>query len=248
MTCPTLILGDDPAHPEEQVRVTGFADLQKDRSIQVAADFDSLNVAPWMPEKIRSGVGGKFGGHLDYKSTGTGLETATAQGHLFVNNGELRQSLKALRTFIAATKSPDPGDVPLTVCQTDIKLDQGTVTIENLDVESKGIFRLVGTVRIAKDKTMSGEVELGLTDPYLRWLPSLEPDVFNKVDGPYHWTTIHISGTSAKPQQDLSTRLTLNWRGIRLQRLSCFSTQAASGLKTDRSRCAIPRCPCCKTR
>jgi hypothetical protein len=158
MTCPTLILGDDPAHPEQQVRVTGFANLQQDRSIQVAADFDSLNVAPWLPEKVRSDVGGKFSGHLDYKSTGTGLETATAQGHLFVVNGVLRQSLKVLRTYIAATKSPDPGDVPLTVCQTDIKLDQGAVTIENLDVESKGIFRLLGAVRIAKDKTMSGEV------------------------------------------------------------------------------------------
>jgi hypothetical protein len=208
MTCPVLILGDDPAHPEEQVSVTGEAGLQKDRGIQLKADFNSLQVAPWLPAKVRSGVRGHFSGHFEYQSTGTGLETATAQGNLVVKDGELLPSLKVLRTYIAATKSPDPGDVPLTVCQTGIKMEKGAFSLENLDVESKGIFRLVGSVRIAKDKTISGEVELGLTEPYLRWLPSLEQDVFNKVDGPYHWTTVRIFGTTSKPEQDLSARIT----------------------------------------
>ena len=207
MDCPTLVLGDDPAHPEQQVRVSGFANLQQDRSIQIAADFDSLNLGPWAPEKLRPNLRGKFSGHIDYKSTGTGLETATANGKLAVKDGALHD-LKAFRTYIAATKSPDPGDVPLDVCETEVKLDQGAISIEHIDVESKGIFKLVGNVRMAKDKTMSGEVELGLTDPYLRWLPSLEPDVFNKIDGQYHWTTVRITGTSKKPQQDLSARLT----------------------------------------
>ena len=207
MTCPTLILGDDPAHPEQQVRVTGVANLQQDRSIQIAADFDSLNVAPWLPEKVRADVRGKFSGHFDYKSTGTGLETAAAQGHLAVAQGRLLTSLKALRTYLAATKSPDPGDVVLDVCQADVKLDQGALAVENLAVESKGIFRLTGAVRLAKDKTLSGELKLGLTEPYLRWLPSLEKDVFTGRDGPYYLATIHISGTSAKPQQDLSARI-----------------------------------------
>ncbi len=208
MTCPTLILGDDAAHPEQQVRVTGYANLQQDRSIQIAADFASLNVAPWLPEKVRPDVSGKFSGHFDYKSTGTGLETATAQGNVAVANGKILSRLKALRTYITATKSPDPGDIPLDVCQADMKLEQGALTVENLQVESKGIFRLSGTLHMARDKTLSGEVVLGLTDPYLRWLPSLEKDVFTRRDGSYHLTTIHISGEAGKPQQDLSPRIT----------------------------------------
>lgn len=206
LTCDTLILGDDLDNPEQQLRITGVAHLQQDRSMQLTVDFDSLNLAPWAPEKLRPSLRGKFDAHFDYKSTGTGLETAAAQGHVTVKNGALHE-LKAIRTYIAATKSPDPGDVPLDVCETDVALDQGAISIEHIDVESKGIFKLVGNVRLAKDKTISGSVELGLTDPYLRWLPSLEPDIFNKVDGPYHWTTIHIYGTSKKPQQDLSARL-----------------------------------------
>ncbi len=208
MTCPMLILGDDPAHPEQQVRVTGFANLQQDRSIQVAADFDSLNVAPWLPGKLKSGVSGKFSGHFDYKSTGTGIETATAQGNIVLAEGKLRSGLKALRTYIAATKSPDPGDVPLDVCQANVKLDQGALALEDIEIESKGIFRLVGTIRMGKDKSLSGHLELGLTDPYLRWLPSLENHVFSRRQNSYFMTTIQISGTSQKPRQDLSSRVT----------------------------------------
>ena len=127
---------------------------------------------------------------------------------LAVADGKLLSSLKALRTYITATKSPDPGDIPLDVCRTDVKLDQGAISLENLQVESKGIFRLSGSIHRAKDKTLSGELELGLAEPYLRWLPSLETDVFTRRDGPYLLTTIHLSGTSDKPQQDLSPRIT----------------------------------------
>ena len=208
LSCPTLILGDDPAHPEEQLRVVGEAGLQQDRGIKLKADFDSLQLAPWVPAKVRDGIRGQFSGHFDYQSTGTGLETATAQGHVEVKNGAVLDSLKAVKTFLAATKSPDPGALPLDVCRTDVKLEDGGINIEHLDVESKGIFKLMGQARIAKDKTLSGAVELGLTEPYLRWLPSLERDVFTNVDGPYHWTTIHLSGTSKAPVQDLSARIT----------------------------------------
>jgi hypothetical protein len=206
LTCSTLVLGDDLAHPEQQLSVTGQAGLQQDHSIQVAADFVSLNAAPWLPQKLRASVRGKFSGHVDYQSTGTGLETAKASGHLTLAGGALHE-LKAFRTYIAATKSPDPGDLQLNVCQTDVKLDNGAISLENLKLESSGVFRVSGTIRMAKDKTLSGELEVGVTDPYLRWLPSAESAIFTRVDGPYRVTTVHVSGTSEKPQQDLSPRV-----------------------------------------
>jgi hypothetical protein len=205
--CSALVLGDDLAHPEEQVSITGEAGLQQDRGIKAGAQFTSLQVAPWAPEKLRPHLRGQFSGRLDYQSTGTGLETATAQGHFALAGGVL-SDLKAFRTYIAATKSPDPGDLPLDVCESDVKLATGSLSLEKLAIESHGIFRLSGTVRMAKDKTLSGELELGVTDPYLRWLPALEKDIFTREEGPYHFTTVHLSGTAEKPQQDLSARLT----------------------------------------
>ena len=206
LTCPTLVLGDDPAHPEEQLSVHGEAGLQQDKSIKIAADFMSLNVSPWLPEKLRANVLGHFSGHLDYASTGTGLETAKASGHLALADGVIHD-LKAFRTYIAATKSPDPGDLKLQVCQGDVKLDQGAVSVENMQVESKGVFRLAGHATIAKDKTLSGTLYLGVTSAYLKWLPTAESAIFTRQDGPYHVAVVHLFGTSKKPQQDLSPRI-----------------------------------------
>jgi hypothetical protein len=230
LECPTLVLGDDPAHPEEQVSVTGEAGLQQDRDIKIKADFTSLQVAPWVPAKLRKNLRGRFSGHLEYQSTGTGLETATAQGHLALAEGVV-SNLKSFRTYIVATKSPDPGDVPLDVCESDVDVNNGSVTLKNLAVESHGIFRLTGTLRLAKDKSLSGELDLGVTDPYLRWLPSLEKDVFTRADGRYHVTTIHLSGTSTKPQQDLSTRLTAEMTKHPFVALKLFFNSSSSGFE-----------------
>ena len=204
--CPTLILGDDPAHPEQQVRVEGEAGLQKDRDIKLKADVVSLNVSPWVPEKMRENILGHFSGHFDYTSTGTGLETAKAQGNLVLNEGVIHD-LKTIRTFIAATQSPDPGDLKLIVCQTDVRMEKGGISLENLMVESEGVFCLNGTIKMAKDKTLSGELHLGLTSPYLKWLPNAETTIFTRAKDGYHFTTIQLSGTSQKPKQDLSARV-----------------------------------------
>jgi hypothetical protein len=204
--CQTLILGDDLAHPGEQLRVEGEAGLQQDRGIKVKVDIDSLNVSPWLPEKMRGHLLGKMNGHIDYTSKGTGLETAAADGNLAVMNGTLHD-WKAIKLYVDATKSPDPGDVPLKVCQAHIRMDQGAVVAENIEIESEGVFRVEGNVRLEKDKTLSGELQIGLTSPYLHWLPSAETTIFTREEGTYHFTTVHLSGTSTKPQQDLSSRL-----------------------------------------
>jgi hypothetical protein len=206
LSCEMLVLGDDLAHPEQQVSIHGEAGLQQDRSVKIAADFVSLNVSPWLPAKLRGNVLGHFSGHVDYSSTGTGIETSKASGHLALADGVVHD-LKAFRTYIAATKSPDPGDLKLGVCQGDVKLDQGAVSVENVQVESKDVFRMQGHATIAKDKTLSGTFELGVTSPYLKWLPTAESAIFTRVDGPYHVAVIHLFGTSTKPQQDLSPRI-----------------------------------------
>ena len=50
-------------------------------------------------------------------------------------------------------------------------------------------------------------MELGVTAPYLKWLPSAETAIFTRADGSYHVAVVHLSGTAKKPRQDLSPRL-----------------------------------------
>jgi hypothetical protein len=208
LTCEEFVLQDDPKdHPEERVTATGTAGLQQDRSIQIHVGINALNVPPWLPPKLQDHVLGHLSGQLDYHSTGTGLETASGSGSVAVADAILRD-LKPIRTYIAATKCPDPGDLKLSVCKLDLEFKEGAITAKNIEVQCDGVFRLTGQITIQKDQTLTGEVQLGLTDPYIAWLPTARQDIFNTDDGPYRTTTVHLSGTAKKPQQDLSTRLT----------------------------------------
>jgi hypothetical protein len=204
--CDEFILGDDSAHPEQQLRMSGDAGLQDDRSMKLKIDLAGLKVAPWMPEKYRRNVEGQMSGHFDYSSSGTGLETGKGTGNIQVVNGVLRD-LEAVHKFVTITGSPDPGDLTLKVCRTDIRWEAGAVSAENLEIESANVFRVTGTIKIAADKSLSGAVELGVAEPYLRWLPTARSAIFTRQEGAYYFTTVHVSGTSQKPQQDLTARV-----------------------------------------
>jgi len=206
LTCPFFILGDDPTHPERQIRITGQAGLQDDRSIDASAQLTSLQVAPWLPEKWRDHVLGHASGNLKYHSSGTGIESATVEGSILIADAVLK-NLALIQTYVKLTGSPDPGDLHLRLCQSDVRLDKGSISLENLQVECPGVFKLQGTITLAQDKTIHGEVKIGLTTPYLRWLPDADTTIFTHPDGEYHTTTVHLSGTAKKPVQDLSPRV-----------------------------------------
>ncbi len=204
--CSEFKLGEDAAHPEHYLRLEGDAGLQDDRSMKLKIDLAGLKVAPWLPEKIRPHVAGEMNGHFDYSSTGLGLETGTGSGTIAIVDGVLR-GLPQIKQFVTLTDSPDPGNMALKVCQADVSWKAGAMSAENLEVECEGVFRLTGTITIAADQTLSGQVELGLTDPYLKWLPTAKSAIFTRDEGPYHFTTIHFSGTAQKPVQDLAPRI-----------------------------------------
>jgi hypothetical protein len=193
----------------------------------LAMDLALLNVSPWLPEKLRPHVAGQASGHFDYASTGTGLETGKGAGKVSIINGVLR-GLPVVHEYVVVTGSPDPGDMPLKVCQTDVRWEAGAITAENMEVESDGIFRLTGSITIAADKTLSGQVEFGLTDPYLHWLPTARTAVFTRDEGPYHFCTIHFSGTMQKPVEDLSPRIAHEVSKSPLLALKLFFNQAGA--------------------
>ena len=204
--CPEFVVTDDPLHPEEQIRMEGDAGLQDDRSMNLKIDLASLKVAPWLPEKYRSQVEGKMSGHFNYASSGTGLESGHGQGNIFIDGGLLRDFAPVQR-FVTVTGCPDPGDLKLKICRSDIKWDGGAMSAENMEIECENVFRVTGSIHIAADKALSGQIELGMAEPYLRWLPTARSAIFTRDSGVYHFTTVHFSGTSRRPQQDLTPRM-----------------------------------------
>jgi hypothetical protein len=226
--CGEFLLGDDPAHPEQYLRVEGDAGLQDDRSMRLKVDLAALKVSPWLPENLRPHVEGQMNGHFDYTSSGTGLETGSGMGNLAIVNGVLR-NLPQIREYVTVTGSPDPGDMPLKVCQANVSWKAGAISADNIEAECEGVFRVTGTITIAADKTLSGQIELGLSEAYLRWLPTARSAIFTREEGAYHFTTIHFSGTSQKPVQDLSPRIVHEVGKSPLLALKLFFNQAGAG-------------------
>jgi hypothetical protein len=206
LTCGEFVLGDDAAHPEEKLRIVGEAGLQEDRTMKFTADLFSLKLAPWLSEKLRSHVSGFANGHFGYISSGGTMETAQLQGHLSLVNVILHE-LAPVKSYINLTRSPDPGDLNLKTCEMDVNMKNGDLVIENLRAECDKVFDIEGNIKMAQDKTLSGELQVGLTDEYLHWLPTAETVIFTRKEGDYHFATVHVSGTVQKPEQDLSERI-----------------------------------------
>jgi hypothetical protein len=230
--CSEFILGDDPAHPEEQISLKGDAGLQDDHSMHLQMLVASLDVAPLLPAKMRPHVSGHANGNFDYTSTGTGLETGQGSGHFEIDDGVLTD-LPPIHEYVTVTGSPDPGPMKLKVCRTDVKWEAGAASAENLEVESEGVFRLTGTITLAADKSLGGQLELGLTHPYLKWLPTAETTIFTRTEGSYHFATIHLSGTAQKPGQDLSPRIIHEIAKSPLLALKLFFNSAANWFDSD---------------
>jgi hypothetical protein len=227
--CSEFVLGDDDAHPERQLRVSGDAGLQEDRSIKLKIDLASLNISPWLPEAWQTHVEGLLSGRFDYASSSMGLETSRGEGSATVAHGLLRD-LVPVHQFIALTGSPDPGDLALKICRAGVRWDESVVTLENIEVECEGVFRITGTIRITHGQELEGELELGLTDSYLRWLPTAREAIFIRHEGAYYFTTVHLSGTVRKPEQDLSERLVKEVDKSPLLALKLFFRETAEWL------------------
>src|SRR6266403_2126146 len=90
-------------------------------------------------------------------------------------------------------------------CSAEVNWNYPKMEIKNIAIEDKGKFRIEGSVSI-REKSLGGAIQLGLAREYLDWLPNAR-EVFPSERTGYFWTTVHLSGTTDKPEQDLSPRI-----------------------------------------
>ncbi|MBE7495275.1 MAG: hypothetical protein HS117_10030 [Verrucomicrobiaceae bacterium] len=90
-------------------------------------------------------------------------------------------------------------------------LSGGGTRVEKIIVQSNGLLRIEGALRLQPGGAIDGDFMLGVTPETLRWLPGAENRVFIEThpQGPpgLHWTRVKVAGTTAAPQEDLSARL-----------------------------------------
>jgi hypothetical protein len=182
----------------------GEAGLQEDRTITTHVEISQMPARSWIPEKWRSKFEGFVNGTVDWTSNGTKLEGAGAKGTLSFRKARLHE-LPALEKIAKLTGKDSLNDLVMDELKIPFVFENKKFSTTDLQVESKGIFRLEGNISV-HEKKLAGKCNFGISRTYLEWLPEPEK-VFTEEHGGYLWTEIHLSGTVDKPEEDLSQRI-----------------------------------------
>jgi hypothetical protein len=113
--------------------------------------------------------------------------------------------LKNAASFLRDSSWTNPS---LQKLSADFEWSQGNLTLTNLVVESAGVARIEGSVRIAKGGDLSGQLELGLDLNTLKLLPGARETIFATSRNGWYWSPVQLGGTLSAPKEDLSPRLT----------------------------------------
>ena len=76
----------------------------------------------------------------------------------------------------------------------------------DLEIESKGLFRIEGKFTIENDR-IEGNFNVGAAGDVLEPIPGSKEKVFTQSRGAYLWTSMTLSGPMEHPREDLKQRL-----------------------------------------
>jgi hypothetical protein len=186
------------------IHAEGTAGTGQDKSVDFKIDIDKLPIDDWLPNGWREHVAGAATGKVHWKGRNPKLETSHIEAALRVDGGRVSK-LPFLEKLATLTNEKELERLALNQCSLELDWNYPNAEIRNLAVEDKGKFRAEGTIKI-ENKALGGAIELGVARRLLDWLPRPE-EVFPRERDGYLWTTVHLSGTLDKPEQDLSPRI-----------------------------------------
>lgn len=202
----TLYELDLAAGPESDgfIRAEGTAGTREDKSVDFKIKFAKVPVRDWLPASWDAHVAGLAAGEVHWKGKNPKLEESQVQGSLQVDGGRVRR-LPFLEKLSSITGKKSIEELELSECSAEVDWNNPAIEVKNIAVEDKGKFRIEGALSI-REKALGGAIRLGVAREYLEWLPNPE-EVFPSEKAGYLWTTVHLSGTTNKPEQDLSPRI-----------------------------------------
>lgn len=127
-------------------------------------------------------------------------------GNLSVADGRI-ENLPVLSRLATFTGNPAFKRLPVQECRAAFTLANGTVTLTDLVLESRGLLRLEGTLRVGPGGELAGDLSVGVTAQTLQWIPGSRERVFTQSRDGYLWTPLRLGGTVELPTEDLSNRL-----------------------------------------
>jgi hypothetical protein len=189
---------------EGEIHAEGKAGTRDDRSVDFKIDFDKVPVGDWVPGSWKNHFSGAASGKVHWTGQNPKLESSRVQGILAVRDARVVR-LPFLEKLATITRQKSFERLELNECALELDWDSPKAQLKNIVIEDRGKFRIEGAVTV-REKSLGGAIELGMARKNLEWLPNAE-EVFSREENGYLWTTVHLSGTIDKPEQDLSPRI-----------------------------------------
>jgi hypothetical protein len=186
------------------IHAEGTAGTSEDRSVDFNISFERVPIEEWLPKGWREHVRGQASGKILWRGKNPKLESSTGEATLRVDEGRIIE-LPFLENVAKITNEKALERLTLDDCSFALAWNYPRAEIKNIVLEERRKFRAEGTIQVEK-KALSGAIELGVARHLLDWLPKPEEVFPHEHDG-YLWATVHLSGTTDAPKQDLSPRV-----------------------------------------
>lgn len=176
-----------------RVRIAGEAG----RKGTLRIDWDQVDVSDLLPSDWKNILHGIAKGSALWKAS------APLTGNITVTDGRL-ENVPLLHQVGRFTGNPSFDRMPLHEFRGDFIWDRGTLLLNSVVLESRGLLRIEGSCRIAPDGALAGEFQVGVTPQTLQWIPGSRERVFTDERSGYRWTKVTLSGTLEHPQENLT--------------------------------------------
>ena len=188
----------------ENIHAVASAGLGEDKSVDLKGNFSQVSLRSWLPAEWKGRLAGTAFGDLHWSGKDPKLESSSGEGSLRVSDGRI-DDLPFLRKLAELSQKNSFEQLDLNECSLTFTWKYPRIDIRDIAIEERGKFRVEGEISIDQ-RRLGGILRLGLTREYLDWLPNPQ-EVFNRKQGDYLWTNVHLSGTIDEPGQDLSPRI-----------------------------------------
>lgn len=175
-----------------------------DKTFNLLVEWQRVDAADLLDETWGKRLTGLVSGEA--RSTGEENNPPVTTGKFLLVDGILK-GLPLQSSIATFTNSPQFERIPIHEVSGDFTHQSDATDVSDFVLESRGLIRVEGNCRIESNDAMDGTFEVGVTSQTLRWLPGSQERVFTKARDGYQWTTVHVTGTTAHPKEDLSRRL-----------------------------------------
>ncbi|MEK0444889.1 MAG: hypothetical protein RLZZ399_210 [Verrucomicrobiota bacterium] len=169
------------------------------------AKFENVGLEPFLNSQWQSRLKGALQGEVHFQQNAQTGSEPELSGQIRLKGGRL-ESLPLLSQIDSFLGTPRFRQVPLKTASARIRITPQRFEFHELQLDGDGLMRVEGSLFVEKGQ-LQGQLQLGLSPALTQWLPGARSKVFTEQRDGYVWTPVRVTGTTEKPEEDLTARL-----------------------------------------